>query len=106
MGRATRAPARSTRSWWISPPTVALTSPAQGAATKKQKPTFSGAAGTATGDAATAALNIYSGTDTSGTLVQSLNASVSRGTYSVAPTTGLAEGTYSAQALSERYRWQ
>jgi len=81
----------------ITAPTVTLTSPASGAATNSQKPTFSGAAGTATGDAATAALTIYSGTDTSGTLVQSLNASVSSGTYSVALTTALADGTYTAQ---------
>jgi len=81
----------------ISAPTVTLTSPASEATTNNQKPTFGGTAGTAAGDAASVSVKIYSSTNTSGTLVQSLNASVSSGTYSVAPTTGLAEGTYSAQ---------
>ena len=61
-------------------------------------PTFSGAGGTATGDSSTVTVKVYSGTGTGGALVESLNATVSGGNYSVAASPALADGTYTAQA--------
>jgi uncharacterized repeat protein (TIGR03803 family) len=79
-------------------PAVTLTSPTNGSSTNNNKPTFSGVAGTASGDSSTITIKIYSGSSTSGTLVQTLTATQSGGTYSIAPTTALADGTYMAQA--------
>ncbi len=79
-------------------PTVTLTAPANGSSTNNNKPTFSGAAGTATGDQSAITVKIYTGTGTGGTLLQTLTATASAGSWSVAPTTALAEGTYTTQA--------
>jgi large repetitive protein len=79
-------------------PVVTLTAPANNSATTNTKPTFSGAAGTATGDLAAITVRIYAGSTTGGTLVQTLNATASAGAWSVVPTTALADGTYTGQA--------
>ncbi len=78
-------------------PTPTLTSPANGSATNDTTPALSGTAGTATGDSGEVTVKLYQGSDTSGTLLQTLPASVgSGGAYTVDPT-GLSEGTYTAQ---------
>jgi large repetitive protein len=79
-------------------PAVTLTSPADGSSTNDTTPTFSGTAGTADGDSSTVTVKIYEGTDTSGTLVQTLTTTAAAGDWSVDATTMLAEGTYTAQA--------
>jgi len=87
-----------------TPPAVTLTAPANGSATNTTKPTFSGAAGTvaasttSSADSTTVTVKIYSGATTGGTLVQTLTATQSAGSWSVAPTTALAAGQYTAQA--------
>jgi PKD repeat protein len=79
-------------------PAVTLTTPASGSATNNTKPSFSGTAGTATGDGSTITVKIYSGSTTSGSLVQTLTTTQSAGSWSVAPSAALAEGTYTARA--------
>jgi hypothetical protein len=82
----------------LTPPAVTLTAPANGASTNDATPSFSGAGGTAPGDIASATVNVYSGTDTTGTLVQTLTASISGGLWAVDASSALAEGTYTARA--------
>ena len=79
-------------------PTVTLTTPASGATLDNRRPTFSGAAGTAAGDSATVTLKIYAGDSVSGALRQTLTTTQAGGTWSVTPTTDLADGTYTVQA--------
>jgi large repetitive protein len=79
-------------------PAVTLAAPANGARTSSTKPTFSGAAGTATGDLASITVKVYSGATTGGALVQTLNTNAAGASWSIAPTTALADGTYTAQA--------
>jgi hypothetical protein len=81
-----------------TPPVVGLTSPAAGATTDDPTPTFSGAAGTASGDASSVTLRVYAGSGTGGTLVRTLAAPVSGSTWTVTDTTNLSEGTYTARA--------
>ena len=61
--------------------------------TNNNLPTFTGTAGTVTGDSTTVTVNIYSGT----TLVQTLTTGDS-GVYSVQAASSLADGAYTAQA--------
>jgi hypothetical protein len=82
----------------VTAPTVTLTAPANNAWTNNQKPTTSGAAGTATGDLPTITVKIYAGATATGTPVQTLTTTASAGAYSVAPSSNLAAGTYTAQA--------
>jgi hypothetical protein len=80
-----------------NPPSVALLAPAAGS-TMDATPTFGGRGGTATGDAATVTLRIYSGTSATGTPVQALSAAVQpAGTFS-ARATALPSGSYTAVA--------
>jgi hypothetical protein len=79
-------------------PTVTLTSPADGSFTSNTKPTFSGAAGNGLNDAPTVTVKIYSGTGTGGALAQTLTTTQSGGTWSVAPSSNLPDGTYTARA--------
>ena len=51
-------------------PVVTLTTPANGSSTNSATPTFNGAAGTASGDASTITVKVYSGTSATGTPVQ------------------------------------
>ena len=78
-------------------PTVSLTAPANSSALSTDEPTFSGSAGLAAGDLPTITIKIYSGSSATGTLVQTLT-TTGVGSYAVAPTTPLANGTYTAQA--------
>jgi hypothetical protein len=89
-----------TISWTINSalPAITLDSPANGSFTNDPTPTFSGDAGTASGDSSTVQVLIFSGTDTSGSPVQTLNATVaSDGSWSAGAST-LADGSYVAYA--------
>ena len=79
-------------------PAVTLTAPADGSTTTNTTPTFSGAAGTASGDAATVNVNVYAGGTATGSPVQTLSTSVSAGTFTVDALSALTPGTYTAVA--------
>ena len=97
-GRLDPTPAHA--SWTIDTvaPTVTLRHPVNGSATNNDKPSFSGAAGTAPGDSSRITVKVFAGRGTSGLPVQTLTATVRGGSWSVAPTRPLAHGTYTAQA--------
>lgn len=83
----------------ITPPSVSLTTPANGSSTADSTPTFAGSAGLAAGDLATVSLKVYAGSSVAGTLVESLITSRGgTGAWTVDATPALAEGTYTAQA--------
>jgi hypothetical protein len=79
-------------------PAVTLTAPADGTTTDNQLPTFAGASGTDPGDANLVTVKIYDGSTPTGTPVQTLTATPAAGSWSVTPTTPLADGLYTAQA--------
>jgi hypothetical protein len=81
-------------------PTPTLTAPTGGSVTSNTRPTFSGVAGTASGDLTAITVKVYNGTGTGGTVAQTLSATASAGTWSVTPTAAqaLADGIYTAQA--------
>lgn len=81
-----------------TPPPVTLTSPANGSTISGGLPTFAGAAGNGFGDNPQVTVRVYSGSSPAGTPVQTLTTTESGGGYSVAPTSTLADGTYTAQA--------
>ena len=92
-------PTPATASWTVdtAAPDVTLSAPTPGSYTNHPAPTVSGTAETAAGDSAVT-VDIYSGTDTGGTPVQSPTTSVAGdGSWSVQPT-NLPDGTYTAQA--------
>ena len=93
-------PTPAQASWTVdtTAPSVTLTRPAGGSATNNAKPTFAGTAGTAPGDSSTITVKIYSGSGISGSPVQTLTATASGGRWSVAATTPLGDGTYTARA--------
>jgi hypothetical protein len=78
-------------------PAVTVTAPAAGAYTNDTTPTFSGAAGTATGDSTTITVRIYSGAAATGTVVQTRTAARSGAAWTNTLTTALAQGTYTAR---------
>jgi hypothetical protein len=81
----------------LVPPVVTLTTPANGSSSASSNVTFSGTAGNAAGDASTVSVNVYSGTNTTGTPAQTLNASRQPdNSYSVSGS--IADGTWTAQA--------
>jgi hypothetical protein len=80
-----------------TPPQVTLAAPANGAATGGS-PTFSGTAGTASGDLPTVTVRLFAGSAVSGTPVQTLTTTAEDGEWSVDVASSLAEGTYTAQA--------
>jgi hypothetical protein len=82
----------------VTAPAVTLTAPANNGWTNNQKPTFSGAAGTDSGDLTTVTVKIYAGATATGTPVQTLTTTAGAGAYSVAPPSNLGQGTYTAQA--------
>jgi hypothetical protein len=90
------ASAFATAADWVAP-AVTLTAPANGGATNDTTPTLSGAAGSATGDATTVTVKIYSGSSATGTPVQTVTPSRSGATWTATAAT-LAVGTYTAQA--------
>jgi hypothetical protein len=79
-------------------PSVTLTAPPQDALLAGGTPSFSGAAGTATGDSSTVTVKVYSGSSATGTPVQTRQATASGGAWSVAASPALADGTYTARA--------
>jgi hypothetical protein len=81
----------------ITPPAVTLTSPIEGGSTP-ERPTFSGAAGTAPFDQNTVTIKVWRGSDAVVVPLQTLVASVSAGTFSVQASSPLADGVYIAQA--------
>ncbi|MCW3046148.1 MAG: polymorphic outer membrane protein [Solirubrobacterales bacterium] len=85
----------------VTAPAPTLVAPADGSFTKNQKPTFSGSSSTGAGDVQTITVKVYSGATTGGSLVQTLTTTASSGTWSVAPSTNLAEGQYTAQASQD-----
>jgi hypothetical protein len=94
----TGAPASYTWTVDTTPPGITLTSPANGD-TRAEWPTFKGRAGTAAGDASTVTVKVYSGPSPSGSLLQTLTATVGAGgDYAVAASFPLSPGTYTAQA--------
>jgi hypothetical protein len=94
----TGAPASSTWTIDTAAPAVTLTAPANGSSSSNQTPTFAGAAGTASGDAAGVMVKIYAGSTATGTPVQTLLATHSGGVYSVPASPPLADGTYTARS--------
>ena len=80
------------------PPVVTLTTPTNGAETNLTTPTFSGTAGTAPWDSTTVTVQVYADSAASSTPAQALTATASDGAWSIATTTPLSEGTYTAQA--------
>jgi hypothetical protein len=93
-------PEPASQSWIVdtAAPVVTLTEPAADAATKDSTPAFGGAAGDADGDSDTVSVDIYAGTAATGTPVKTFDATRSGSTWSGSPATGLADGTYTAQA--------
>lgn len=79
-------------------PAVTLTSPAAGSSSTVATPTFSGAAGNDFGDSSQVTLNVYSGGAASGNPVQSVTVPSSGAAWSATLGSGLALGTYTAQA--------
>src|SRR6266480_1379712 len=90
-----------TRAWTVdtTPPLVSLTTPADGSSTADATPTFSGSAGGANGDSSTVTVLVYSGSSATGTPVRTLSTVAGLdGSYLVAPSDPLPNGTYTAQA--------
>jgi Concanavalin A-like lectin/glucanases superfamily/Bacterial Ig-like domain len=82
-----------------TPPAITLTQPANGGTSANPTPTFTGQAGTATGDLAAVTVNVYSGSTPSGTPLQTLPTTrQGDGSYSVPASPPLAPGTYTARA--------
>ena len=81
-------------------PAPTLTSPTGGSTTSDATPTFAGVGGTAPGDSATVAVDLWDGTDTSGAPLVRLTASAdpATGAYSVDPGAALDGGSYTARA--------
>ena len=80
----------------LVPPCFTLAAPASGGTLSSPAVTFSGQAGSATGDSSKVTVNVYSGPSASGTPAQTLTATRQAGSYVV--TTNLPNGTWSAQA--------
>jgi hypothetical protein len=97
-GKADPTPAHAT--WTVDTvrPAVALVRPVSGSTTNDNRPAFSGLAGTAPGDSSTITVKVFSGSAISDLPVQTRTATVSGGSWSVAPTQPLADGIYTARA--------
>ena len=78
-------------------PGVTLTAPSAGLLTNDTTPMLSGGAGNDSGDSATVTVKLYAGSGVSGSPVQTLPATRSGGSWSIAPS-ALADGAYTAQA--------
>lgn len=77
---------------------LVLVNPANNTATNLTAPTFNGTASIEAGDASTVTVNVYSGSVASGTPLQSPVATVQLdGSWSVAASPTLADGTYTAE---------
>ena len=98
-GEADPTPAESTWTVDTTPPAVTLTQPIDGSMTNNNIPTFSGAAGTASGDSPPITVNVYAGFSAVGIPVQALTATAHSGSWSVSADAPLEDGTYTAQAM-------
>jgi hypothetical protein len=78
-------------------PQVRITAPANGSSTTDTTPTLSGTAGAASGDSSEVEVTLRAGSSASGTVVQSLVAGRTGGTWSV-DAEALSTGTYTATA--------
>ena len=79
-------------------PQPTLTQPSEGSTVTTARPVLGGAAGEATGDSASVAVDIFSGTTTSNPLAQSINATRTGSSWSASPSAPLANGVYTARA--------
>jgi hypothetical protein len=82
----------------VTAPVVTLTAPSAGAILGTGTPTFSGAAGTLSGDLPTVTVRIYSGATATGSPVQTRTATASGSSWTVNGSPALADGQYTAQA--------
>ena len=101
--RTTPASARRTRSRSIAtPPTITLTTPANGSSTNDTTPTLSGVAGIAAGDLATVTVTVYNGPNTGGTVAATLPTTRNgvTGAYTI-DASALPDGTYTAIARQQ-----
>ena len=96
-GNTGRSPA-STFAVDTASPAITLTSPANGSSTSDTTPSFTGTAGTATGDEATVTVSVYAGSSATGSPVQTLNAARGAGGAYSADASPLGQGTYTAQS--------
>ena len=99
-GGSTVDPTPAQATWTVdtSTPVVTLSSPANGTDTNHNTPTFTGSAGTATGDLPTITVKVYSGSSAAGTPLQTLTTTAAAGSWSVKASGALLDGTYTAQA--------
>jgi hypothetical protein len=82
-----------------TPPTVLLTSPADGSSTLDTKPHFAGDAAVTGTDSATVTVKIYAGSTATGSPVQTLSTThFPSGDWTVDASAALPHGTYTAQA--------
>lgn len=79
-------------------PIVTITTPANGASTEATTPSFTGAAGAASGDTPQVTVKVWQGSDTSIAPLQTLSATVSAGAFSAQANPALAPGGYTVQA--------
>jgi hypothetical protein len=77
-------------------PTVTLTAPP--ATITAGQPTYTGSAAQGFGADPTVTVDVYSGSTVTGSPLQTLTTTASGGSYSVAPSSALPNGTYTAQA--------
>ncbi|HWX27199.1 MAG TPA: Ig-like domain-containing protein, partial [Steroidobacteraceae bacterium] len=98
-GEADPTPAEATWTVGTTPPAVTLTAPTDGSMTNNNVPTFSGTAGTNSGDSPAITVNIYAGFSAAGMPVQTLTATAHSGSWSVPANAPLEDGTYTAQAI-------
>jgi hypothetical protein len=90
----------TSRTWTIdtAPPAVTLATPANGSSSAWPKPTFTGTAGTASGDTPSVAVMLYSGTSTSGSPIETMVATPgSDGGYTTSVAAFRKPGTYTAR---------
>jgi len=81
-----------------SPPVVAVTVPAAGAALNSSNPTVSGLAGQASGDDPLVTLKLYAGSTVSGSPIQTDKVTPSGANWTTGAISALADGTYTALA--------
>ncbi len=79
-------------------PAVTVTAPSGGSVVATTTPVFSGAAGTAAGDASLVTVQVFAGTGTAGTLVQTKATTASGGTWAVAASALAPGAQYTVEA--------
>ncbi|HEV2753868.1 MAG TPA: S8 family serine peptidase, partial [Solirubrobacteraceae bacterium] len=83
----------------VTPPAVTLRGPAHGSVLGSSTPTVSGGAGAQPGDATTVTIELFPGTSPEGDPARTLRATRSGDAWSTVVGPGLADGTYTAQAV-------